>query len=96
LLSITIDPEFDTPTILKQYAQQEGADPKVWSFATGKPTEIDELTKAFAVSRQTEGGTISHGLTTGLITPDGKIAKLWRGNGWIPQEVLAAIAATED
>ncbi len=96
LLSITIDPEFDTPTILKQYAQQEGADPKVWSFATGNPTEIDELTKAFAVYRQTEGGTISHGLTTGLITPDGKIAKLWRGNGWIPQEVLAAIAATED
>ena len=91
LLSITIDPQFDAPAILKQYAQQEGADPKIWSFATGEPAQIDELTKAFAVYRQTEGGTISHGLTTALISADGKVAKLWRGNGWSPQEVLAAV-----
>ena len=93
LLSITIDPQFDTPAVLKEYAQQEGADPKVWNFATGEPAEIDELTKAFAVYRQTEGGTIAHGLTTALIDAKGNVQKLWRGNGWTAQEVLAVMEA---
>ncbi len=93
LLSITIDPQFDTPAVLKEYAQQEGADPKIWNFATGEPAEIDELTKAFAVYRQTEGGTIAHGLTTALIDTKGNVQKLWRGNSWTAQEVLAVIEA---
>jgi hypothetical protein len=35
LLSISFDPEFDTPEVLKQYAQHAGADPAIWTFATG-------------------------------------------------------------
>jgi protein SCO1/2 len=93
LLSITIDPQFDTPAILRQYAEAEGADPKIWNFATAEPAEIDALTKGFAVYRQNEGGTISHGLTTALIDREGKIAGLWRGNSWKPQEIVEAIAA---
>jgi protein SCO1/2 len=95
LLSITIDPDFDSPAVLKNYAQHAGADPKLWSFATGEAAQIDELTKAFAVYRQAEGGTISHGLTTALISREGKIAKLWRGNEWKPKEVLAALTNDE-
>lgn len=91
LLSITIDPQFDTPAVLKQYREQEGADPNIWAFATGEPAQIDALTKEFAVYRQTEGGTISHGLTTALISPDGKVARLWRGNGWTVDEVVRAV-----
>ncbi|MBA3961577.1 MAG: SCO family protein [Chthoniobacterales bacterium] len=91
LLSITIDPQFDTPAVLTQYAQHENADSNIWKFATGEPAQIDELTKAFAVYRQTEGGTISHGLTTALISPAGKVAKLWRGNGWTVDEVVRAV-----
>ena len=37
------------------------------------------------------GGTISHGLATALIDKDGKIAKLWRGNTWKPDEVVEEI-----
>lgn len=96
LLSITIDPEFDSPAVLTQYARQEGADPKIWQFATGEPRDIDELTRAFAVYRQNEGGTISHGLTTAVITRDGKIAKLFRGNGWTPQEALESINSASE
>ena len=93
LLSITLDPKFDTPEILKQYGQHENADPKIWTFATGAPVEIDALTHAFSVYVQTEGGTISHGLATALITPDGTILKIWRGNAWTPKEVVAEIRA---
>ena len=91
LLSITLDPSFDTPEILKQYGDSHAADARIWSFATGDPKEIDALTRAFSVYRQTEGGTISHGLATALIDKNGKIDKIWRGNGWTPAEVIEEI-----
>jgi len=91
LLSITLDPEFDTPQVLKEYGTFHHADPRMWTFATGDEKQIDALTRAFSVYRQTEGGTISHGLATVLIDKDGKIAKLWRGNAWKPDEVIAEI-----
>jgi protein SCO1 len=91
LLSITLDPAFDTPEVLKTYAGYHHADPESWSFSTGDEKEIETLTRAFSVYRQTEGGTISHGLATALIDNDGKIAKLWRGNTWTPDEVIQEI-----
>ena len=96
LLSITLDPGFDTPEVLKTYAGYHHADPQIWSFATGDEKEIDGLTRAFSVYRQTEGGTISHGLATALIDKDGKIAKLWRGNAWKPDEVIHEIEQHAD
>jgi protein SCO1 len=91
LLSITLDPAFDTPQILRDYRAHSKQDPNTWSFATGDAKEIDELTEAFSVYRQNEGGTISHGLATALIGPDGTILKIWRGNSWPPAEVIAEV-----
>jgi protein SCO1/2 len=96
LLSITLDPVFDTPQILNAYAASHQADPKVWTFATGNEREIDGLTSAFSVYRQNEAGTISHGLATALIDKDGKIDKIWRGNSWRPAEVTEAIRAENE
>jgi protein SCO1/2 len=91
LLSITLDPAFDTPQVLSAYAASRQADPNLWTFATGQEREIDLLTGAFSVYRQTEGGTISHGLATALIDKDGKIEKIWRGNAWTPDEIIDEI-----
>jgi protein SCO1/2 len=88
LLSITLDPKFDTPEVLKSYAQQQKADPQIWTFATGEPAEIEKLTQSFAVFVQPEAGTISHGLATALIGPDGNLVRIWRGNAWKPSEVI--------
>ena len=88
LLSITLDPGFDTPEVLKAYAEHQKADLQIWTFATGEPAEIDKLTQNFSVHVQPEGGTISHGLATALVGPDGTVRKIWRGNGWKPSEVM--------
>lgn len=88
LLSITLDPAFDTPAILKAYGEHLSFDPAVWSFATGATKEIDSLAEAFSVYRKTEGGTLSHGLVTALIDRDGSIRRIWRGNAWKPEEVV--------
>jgi protein SCO1/2 len=88
LLSITLDPVFDTPAILKSYADFQKADLQIWTFATGDPAQITALTQEFGVFVQPEGGTISHGLATALIGADGSVIKIWRGNGWKPSEVI--------
>jgi len=93
LLSVTLDPAYDTPKILSDYAASHDSDPKIWTFATGDAKEIDSLTRAFSVYRQNEGGTISHGLATALINGDGRIVNIWRGNEWTPLEVTQAIQA---
>lgn len=89
--SVTLDPAFDSPEALKTYAGYHRSDPQIWSFTTGDDRKIDALTRAFSVYRQTEGGTISHGLATVLIDKDGKIAQIWRGNAWKPLEVIEQI-----
>lgn len=88
LLSITLDPKFDTPEILKNYAEHQKADLRIWTFATGEPSQVDSLTQSFAVFVQPEGGTISHGLATALIGPNGHVVKIWRGNAWKSSEVI--------
>lgn len=92
LLSISFDPAFDTPAVLTDYAGNYATkDAGIWSFATGSEVQIDKLIKAFAVHTELDGGTISHGLCTAWIAPDGTIRQIWRGNAWKPAEVIEAV-----
>ncbi|MEO8350644.1 MAG: SCO family protein [Chthoniobacteraceae bacterium] len=91
MLSVSFDSEFDTPEVLARYAQQHAPDRVNWRFATGTPAQIEALTAAFSVHVQPEAGTISHGLCTALIGPDGVIREMLRGNAWKPAELVAAL-----
>lgn len=93
LLSVSFDPEFDTPEVLDGYGQTFSANPEQWRFATGTPEEIEKLTQAFGVYTKAEQGTIDHGLCTALVSPDGTIETIWRGNGWTTEEVASATKA---
>lgn len=90
LLSISLDPEHDRPELLKIYAEAVGADPAIWNFATADSATIDALTRDFRVHRDNEGGVLNHTLCTALIKPDGTVSRIWRGNVWTAEEVLAA------
>lgn len=91
LLSITLDPAYDRPAVLKAYGEAAGADFAVWQFATGTDAAITALTKAFAVYTERNGVTLDHTLCTALIGPDGRVVQIWRGNGWKTGEILAAL-----
>ena len=93
LLSITLDPEFDRPAVLKAYGEAVGANPAVWEFATGSTDDIAALTKSFAVFNERNGVTLDHTLCTALVGADGRVREIWRGNGWRVDEVVAAIAS---
>jgi protein SCO1/2 len=90
-LSISLDPEYDTPQVLAEYARRVAPDRTNWRFATGAPEEVAKLAAAFSVRTQREMGTISHGLCTAVIRPDGIIDRIFRGNGWKPAELTEAL-----
>ncbi len=91
LLSISFDTEFDTPSVLREYAKRymNPATFENWEFATGSPDEIKEITSYFGLSYHKESDQIIHSLVTALIGSDGKLSHLYQGNQWTPDQVLS-------
>jgi protein SCO1/2 len=97
LLSISIDPETDIPSVLRSYGERYvgGIDPKFqhWEFATGTPEEIRKAADFFGLAYNAKDGQIVHSLSTVLIGKDGKVVKVYSGNGWKPEDVAADFMA---
>ena len=93
LLSVTIDPAFDTPAVLKSYAQAIGANPERWRFAGGDPDHVMRLARAFSVYVERNGALLDHTLATALIDGSGHVVEIWRGNGWKIGEIVDALRA---
>lgn len=91
LLSVTLDPAYDTPAVLKDYARAIGADPARWSFASGDPAEVLKVARAFAVYVEQNGAVLDHTLTTALVDETGRVREIWRGNGWSVNDLVAAL-----
>ncbi len=100
LLSISFDPEYDTPKVLRSYGGAYTGNYtdetfEHWEFASGTPDEVKGIAQFFGLryNKDSETGQeqIIHSLRTALIGPDGKIAKVYRGNEWKPEEVLQDI-----
>ncbi|MET3522132.1 SCO family protein [Mesorhizobium abyssinicae] len=71
-VSITVDPERDTPDVLKEYAQNFGADLKGWSFLTGDPAVVHEVGRKYGViAKKAANGEVDHTLLTSLVDPNG-------------------------
>ena len=99
MLSISIDPEFDDPTVLRSYGRSYAGevDPafKHWNFATGKPAEIRKAAEFFGLSYEQQNGQIIHDLRTALVDADGRIDGFYRGNQWKPDELAKRIEALQ-
>ena len=95
LVSITFDPETDTPKVLSAHAARLKADPAVWTFLTGDRVTVHRFAGRFGVGvLRPEGATeINHNLRTALIGPDGRIRKFYSGSEWTPSTVLADLRA---
>jgi len=91
LLSVTLDPAFDTPPVLEAYARSLGADPARWGFAGGNPDEVMRLARAFSVYVERQGALLDHTLATALIGADGRVVEIWRGSGWQVSEIVEAL-----
>jgi len=86
-VSVTIDPERDTPDVLKLYAQMYGADFAGWSFLTGEPAIIQDLTRRYGVfASKTANGDIEHSFLTSVIDRRGILRVQYLGVRFDPEE----------
>lgn len=83
LVSVTFDPGYDTPAVLKQYARQRNVRLDNWSFVTGPERVIDELVDRFDITtKEVESGQVVHNLRTYLIDENHRVAEWYRGSEW--------------
>jgi protein SCO1/2 len=94
LLSISIDPGYDNPKVLRSYGSAHTGNFttetfKHWEFATGTKDEVKAVAQFFGLTYYTEADQITHSLRTAIIAPDGKVYKVYSGNEWKPEEVVS-------
>ena len=99
LLSISFDPEFDSPPVLAKHASRAGADPATWSFVTGDRDDVDAFAGKFGVSVMRGDGSaqeILHNLRTAVIDERGRLVKVFTGNDWQPSQLVSELRAARD
>jgi protein SCO1 len=92
LVSVSFDPAYDTPAVLRAHAAKVGAHPETWSFLTGPRDDIDRFASRFGVTlgRDTPE-EITHNLRTAVVRPDGRLARVFTGNDWTPAQLIEAL-----
>ena len=93
LLSISFDPEHDTPELLLAYAERYAYDPKKWSLATGAWDQLEPLTSHFGLiyGRDVPPEKMEHNLRTVIIRPSGKVQAVINSNEWDVDDLIQEI-----
>ena len=87
--SVTVDPERDTPEVLKRYARAHGANPAGWAFLTGTAAQIRDVERRYGIfARKNPGGDVDHTFLTSLIDRDGVLRVQYLGVRFDPDEML--------
>ena len=87
LLSVTVDPDFDTPAVLAGYARRWSAGPG-WLFLTG---EVAPLAAALGEIYWADEGSIGHNSTTSIIGSDGRLAAQIEGSNYRLEQLVHLI-----
>jgi protein SCO1 len=98
LLSVSFDPEHDTPKVLRNYGfsvanTHDAALFRKWEFAVPKAADLPKIAEFFALTVKPEGGLITHNLSTAVIGPDGKIVNWYHGGDWQVSDLIKDAAS---
>ena len=94
LVTVSFDPKHDTPQVLRRFGAvfQETRPPFAhWTLATGDEDAIRTLGEALELTYVEESRSFTHNLRTAVVGPDGQARRLFRGNEWQPDELVAAL-----
>ena len=93
-VSITLDPTYDTPGVLKEYADARSIDTSNFSFLTGPDGAVRDILTQFGIIADFSDGIVKHTLATLLIDAKGRI--IWRADGsqWDPAEFVKRMHKT--
>jgi protein SCO1/2 len=90
-LSVSFDPEFDTPQILKNYGLLYQYDPAHWSFLTGPKDKIMELAEGAGLKVESQDGTINHNFRTLIVNASGQLQMIFPTSGDLSDQIVAEI-----
>jgi protein SCO1 len=90
-ISVSFDPEFDTPQMLKNYGLGYGYDPAHWSFFTGPQDKIASLAHGVGVVYETDNGTINHNFRTLIVNPEGRLQMAFPTSGDLSDQIVSEI-----
>jgi len=94
LLTITFDPERDTPEVLASYASRWQANPAGWHFLTGSPADVRRVCAFFGQEAFADEGLMNHSLHTAVINRTGTLVANIEGNQFTPEQLGDLVAAT--
>jgi protein SCO1/2 len=93
-VSISLDPERDTPDAFRHYAEARGVDLATWSFLGGAPDAVADVNARYGVApTPSASGEIEHLVITYVIDAEGRIARRFAGLDDRAETLVAAIAA---
>jgi protein SCO1 len=88
-VSITVDPERDTPEVLKRYAEGHKVNPAAWAFLTGTTAEIRDVAKRYAIYyKKMPRGDVNHTFLTSLVDQNGTLRVQYMGVQFKSEEML--------
>ena len=88
-VAVTVDPERDTPDILRRYGEGHGARADAWSFVTGTPEDIREVTRRYGIyAKKNDAGDVDHTFLTSIIDQQGVLRVQYLGVRFDPAEFL--------
>lgn len=87
-VTITFDPEFDSPGILRQYAKGYELENENFHLLTATQELVDDLLRQFGILTMEEDGTINHTMATLLVDANGRVAFRKEGSKWTTKEFL--------
>lgn len=90
-VSVSFDPQFDTPQMLKSYGEGYSYDPKHWSFFTGSPEKIAEFARACGVNYSPDYGTINHNFRTLIVNASGHLQMVFPMSGDLSDQIVSEI-----
>lgn len=88
LLTVTFDPQRDTPEVLAHYAQTWKADPQTWHFLTGPLSEVRRVTRMFGMDFFPDEGLMNHSLHTVVIDRQGRMIANIEGNQFTADQLV--------
>jgi protein SCO1/2 len=92
LLTISFDPDFDKPAVLKAYAESHHYDPAHWTFATGDLAVVSSMGDLFGLAFWHDStGSITHNMRTAVIDANGRLQRVFEGKDWTSAELVAEI-----
>ena len=88
-ISITVDPERDTPKVLKRYAEAHKTNATGWAFLTGTQAEIRDVAKRYGIYyKKSSRGDVDHTFLTSIVDQSGILRVQYMGVKFNPDEML--------